>query len=146
MIDCVNSYKREGDWTPLQRRELANEVLKRLDVLHPDPKRTTQIVRRIETLGENWSTRQHTLALFRYGWDVLINEHSREALMSNPEAVRIKRKSLHPAPEENPPGHRRRTCQATPSKFCSLFPEIQGKKAVGLVITVASTSTLIFAT
>ena len=89
MVDCVDRKKRKERWSAEERDAIVDDVLESLAKANRPPKPRKVISRRIEGLGQRWSTLQHTSALYWEGWDVLIGICSREKLLKNPNAYRM---------------------------------------------------------
>ena len=86
MIDCLDEAKRLGNWTSEERRNLNEQVQRKLEASGSPTKSIMDIYHRIKHLGKTWTTpdRFSSLALYYYGWEALREECSRSVLLSDP--------------------------------------------------------------
>lgn len=86
LIDCLHEAKRLHNWTSEERRDLTEQVQRKLEASGSPGKSITDIYYRINHVGKTWTTTDKVgiFALYCYGWEALREECSRSVLLSDP--------------------------------------------------------------
>lgn len=84
LVDHVEKEKYRARWTYQQRDNLAQKVRDTVPYPNGSKRSIKSILRRIETLGRNWSAFRTASALYRYGWDALPHRWQRAELLKSP--------------------------------------------------------------
>ena len=98
LIDCLHEAKRLDDWTLEERRDVAEQVQRKLEASGSPDKSMNDIYHRIVHVGKKWTTKDKSnhLALYFYGWQALRYECSRSVLLSDPTGKFIPKANLQP--------------------------------------------------
>ena len=122
LIDCLHEARRLGNWSWEQRRDLVNQVQRKLEASGFPGKSRQDINVKISGVGRRWTTKDKSdpFALYCYGWEALKEKCSRSMLLSDPTGRYIPKAILQP-----PTSNLRRSL--SPEKRCVKLANFDGR-------------------